>query len=144
MVDLALLLIASRESQRFEDAVPEPFPYPSASGASSAQPKPSARHDAKAILHLRTVWWLSLVYFCNLRAMLKASGWVDEYLVWIRHCSLTSVGSVLVGLSSGIFLGQLLLAKPTSRFGSGALLRSALSRHSHCASVLVSPQHICR
>jgi len=49
-------------------------------------------------------------------------GWVVEYLVDVRHGKLSEVGYTPAGLYGGIFLGRLLLAEPTHRFGERRMI----------------------
>jgi fucose permease len=49
-------------------------------------------------------------------------GWVVEYLVRVRHGNLANIGYVPAGSYGGLFLGRLLLAEPTHRFGERRML----------------------
>ncbi|MCJ1393795.1 hypothetical protein MMC18_006671 [Xylographa bjoerkii] len=68
------------------------------------------------------VWLLSMFFFFYLGVGITAGGWVVEYLVTIRHASLPSTGYVPAGLYGGMFLGRLLLAEPTHRWGERRML----------------------
>ena len=52
----------------------------------------------------------------------RETGWVVEYLVTIRNAPLPSTGYVPAGLYGGMFLGRLLLAEPTHRWGERRML----------------------
>jgi fucose permease len=53
----------------------------------------------------------------DLSHMTRILGWVVEYLVAHRNGALDKVGYVPTGFWAGLFLGRLLLAEPTHRFG---------------------------
>jgi hypothetical protein len=48
---------------------------------------------------------------------ISAGGWVAEYLIQARNGHLPDVGYVPASVWAGIFLGRVLLAEPTYRFG---------------------------
>ncbi|PMD47418.1 MFS general substrate transporter [Hyaloscypha variabilis F] len=73
-------------------------------------------------LRLRVVWILSIYFFFMLGIGITAGGWVVEYLVDVRHGKLSKVGYTPAGLYGGIFLGRLLLAEPTHRFGERRMI----------------------
>lgn len=81
-----------------------------------------AFQEIKQTLRLRSVWLLSLFYFFFLGAAITVSGWVVEYLVQERSGSLSTTGYVPAALSGGGFLGRLLLAEPTHRFGERRMI----------------------
>jgi len=81
-----------------------------------------AFQEIKRALRLRSVWLLSMFYFFYLGAVITVSGWVVEYLVQERSGSLSSMGYVPAALSGGGFLGRLLLAEPTHRFGERRMI----------------------
>lgn len=81
-----------------------------------------AFHDMQETLKLPSVWLLSLFFFFFLGAGVTASGWVVEFLVRVRHGSLSEMGYVPAGFSGGMFLGRLLLAEPTYRLGERRML----------------------
>ncbi|KIW61817.1 hypothetical protein PV05_01897 [Exophiala xenobiotica] len=68
-------------------------------------------------LRLGSVWLISLFFFFFLGAAITAGGWVVEYLVRVRKGNLSSVGYIPTGYYGGGFLGRLLLAEPTNRYG---------------------------
>ncbi|KAH7152705.1 major facilitator superfamily domain-containing protein [Dactylonectria macrodidyma] len=73
-------------------------------------------------LKTRSVWLLSLFFFCFLGATLTAGGWVVEYLVVVRDGDLSKMGYVPAGFNGGSLLGRLLLAEPTHRFGARTMI----------------------
>ncbi|KAF7557842.1 hypothetical protein G7Z17_g358 [Cylindrodendrum hubeiense] len=76
----------------------------------------------KDTLRTRSVWLLSLFFFCFLGATLTASGWVVEYLVVVRDGDLSQMGYIPAGFNGGALLGRLLLAEPTHRFGARMMI----------------------
>ncbi|MCJ1296186.1 hypothetical protein MMC34_007752 [Xylographa carneopallida] len=68
------------------------------------------------------VWLLSMFFFFYLGVGITAGGWVVEYFVTIRNAPLPSTGYVPAGLYGGMFLGRLLLAEPTHRWGERRML----------------------
>ncbi|OMP88699.1 Bypass of stop codon protein 6 [Diplodia seriata] len=76
----------------------------------------------KETLKTPSVWLLSLFYFFYLGAVITASGWVVEYLVEVRDGNLADMGYVPAGFNGGSFLGRLLLAEPTHRWGERRML----------------------
>jgi fucose permease len=113
--NLVLVLVAFRDSLRLAPPQPE-------LATDAAPSRRSAFADAKATLRLKSVWLLSLFYFFYLGAALTGSGWVVEYLVTVRGATLKSAGFVPAGISGGVFLGRLLLAEPTHRFGERRMI----------------------
>lgn len=77
----------------------------------------SASRDIIETLKSPPVYLVSLFYFFMLGVGITAGGWIVEYLVSARNGKLPDVGYVPTGLWGGIFLGRLLLAEPTHRFG---------------------------
>lgn len=77
----------------------------------------TAWRDILDTLKSPPVYLLSLFYFFMLGAGITAGGWVVEYLVSARNGRLPDVGYVSAGLWGGVFLGRVLLAEPTHRFG---------------------------
>jgi fucose permease len=67
----------------------------------------------RQILISRRQYWISDRY---------EPGWVVEYLVDVRHGKLSQVGYTPAGLYGGLFLGRLLLAEPTHRFGERQMI----------------------
>jgi fucose permease len=53
---------------------------------------------------------------------LTSAGWVGTYLVDVRNGNLSDMGYVPSGFYGGAFLGRLLLAEPTHRFGERLML----------------------
>ncbi|KAF1848958.1 MFS general substrate transporter [Cucurbitaria berberidis CBS 394.84] len=76
-----------------------------------------ANRDIIETLKLPSVYLLSLFYFFMLGTGITAGGWVVEYLIQARNGHLPDVGYVPAGLWGGVFLGRVLLAEPTYRFG---------------------------
>jgi fucose permease len=87
--------------------------------ASEEQTNPSQAATAliKATFSIPSFWLLSLFYFFYLGAAVTAGGWVVEFLVVVRRGELSQIGYVAAAFSGGGFLGRLLLAEPTNRFG---------------------------
>jgi fucose permease len=86
----------------------------SSNGASRSK---TANRDIIATLKSPPVYLLSMFYFFMLGTGITAGGWVVEYLVQARNGRLPDVGYVPAALWGGIFLGRILLAEPTHRFG---------------------------
>ncbi|KAK6376328.1 hypothetical protein LTS17_006923 [Exophiala oligosperma] len=78
--------------------------------------------EIRQTLRLPSVWLVSMFFFFFLGAAITAGGWVVEYLVRVRHGDLSSVGYVPTGYYGGGFLGRLLLAEPTHRFGERRMI----------------------
>ncbi|KAL2427300.1 hypothetical protein ABEF95_011395 [Exophiala dermatitidis] len=76
-----------------------------------------ALNEIRQTLKLRAVWLVSMFFFFFLGAVITAGGWVVEYLVRVRKGDLSSMGYAPTGFYGGGFLGRLLLAEPTHRFG---------------------------
>ncbi|KAB2580505.1 hypothetical protein DBV05_g931 [Lasiodiplodia theobromae] len=81
-----------------------------------------AMAEIKETLKTPSVWLLSLFYFFYLGVIITASGWVVEYLVEVRGGDLADMGYVPAGFNGGSFLGRLLLAEPTHRWGERRML----------------------
>lgn len=77
----------------------------------------TANRDIITTLKSPSVYLLSLFYFFMLGTGITAGGWVVEYLIQARNGHLPDVGYVPAGLWGGVFLGRVLLAEPTHRFG---------------------------
>ncbi|KAJ4370136.1 hypothetical protein N0V86_008872 [Didymella sp. IMI 355093] len=73
--------------------------------------------DVVAALKSPPVYLLSMFYFFMLGTGITASGWVVEYLIEARNGKLPEVGYVPAALAGGIFLGRIVLAEPTHRYG---------------------------
>ncbi|KAL3469202.1 major facilitator superfamily domain-containing protein [Aspergillus californicus] len=81
-----------------------------------------ARMEMKKTLSTPGVWLLSLYFFFFLGAAITAGGWIVEYLVDVRNGDLDKMGYVPAGFYGGAFLGRLLLAEPTYRFGERRMI----------------------
>jgi fucose permease len=81
-----------------------------------------AFREMRELLKLKIVWILSLFYFFELGSGATAGGWVVEFLTTVRGGELSKMGYVPTGYSGGLFLGRLLLAEPTFRFGEQRML----------------------
>ncbi|KAL2808255.1 major facilitator superfamily domain-containing protein [Aspergillus granulosus] len=86
----------------------------------------SRRRDAKVemqkTLSTAGVWLVSLFFFFFVGASITAGGWIVEYLVDVRNGDLDKMGYVPAGFYGGGFLGRLLLAEPTHRFGERRMI----------------------
>jgi fucose permease len=89
----------------------------SSEGQDTTSRTKTANRDIIATLKSRPVYLLSMFYFFMLGIGITAGGWVVEYLVQARNGHLPEVGYVPAALWGGIFLGRILLAEPTHRFG---------------------------
>ncbi|KAF1941014.1 MFS general substrate transporter [Clathrospora elynae] len=98
----------------FRDSL-KPHTKPPATGPSSRRSK--ANRDIIATLNSPCVYLLSMFYFFMLGAGITTGGWVVEYLIEARNGRLPDVGYVPAGLWGGVFLGRVVLAEPTHRFG---------------------------
>ncbi|KAL4864942.1 hypothetical protein BDV12DRAFT_158379 [Aspergillus spectabilis] len=76
-----------------------------------------ARVEMQKTLSTPAVWLVSLYFFFFLGAAITAGGWIVEYLVDVRNGDLDEMGYVPAGFYGGSFLGRLILAEPTYRFG---------------------------
>ncbi|EDU40804.1 FucP Fucose permease [Pyrenophora tritici-repentis] len=76
-----------------------------------------ANRDIIDTLKSPSVYLLSLFYFFMLGTGITAGGWVVEYLIEARNGRLPDIGYVPAGLWGGVFLGRVVLAEPTHRFG---------------------------
>ncbi|KAH8433297.1 MFS transporter [Aspergillus melleus] len=96
--------------------------------AGMAQVRPSGRlsdegrgkaawTEIRVTLSTPGVWLLSLFFFFFLGSSITAGGWMVEYLVIVRDGDMKNIGYVLTGFYGGSFLGRLVLAEPTYRFG---------------------------
>ena len=102
----------------------------------------SALKEVHQVLKLRDLWIISLFYFLYLGVSFAAGGkklflvlhitsptltklllgWVVQYLVSVRHGNLATMGYVPSGYYGGVFLGRLILAEPTHRFGERKMM----------------------
>lgn len=107
------VLVTFRDSLKIYDKLNLP------EGTEEATPSRSktANRDVLDALKSPPVYLLSLFYFFMLGVGITASGWVVEFLVSVRNGRLPDIGYVSAGLSGGMFLGRVLLAEPTHRFG---------------------------
>ncbi|KAJ5771024.1 uncharacterized protein N7511_003075 [Penicillium nucicola] len=78
--------------------------------------------EIKDTLSISGVWLLSLFFFFFLGAAITAGGWMVEYLVNVRDGDVKQMGYVPAGFYGGGFLGRLLLAEPTHRFGERRMI----------------------
>jgi fucose permease len=74
-------------------------------------------HDIWGYVTFKPIFILVIMSTNNARI-----GWVVEYLVRVRHGNLANIGYVPAGSYGGLFLGRLLLAEPTHRFGERLML----------------------
>ncbi|KAJ5994203.1 hypothetical protein N7451_009927 [Penicillium sp. IBT 35674x] len=82
----------------------------------------NALKEIKATLSTPGVWLLSLFFFFFLGAAITAGGWMVEYLVKVRNGDVKDMGYVPAGYYGGGFLGRLILAEPTHRFGERRMI----------------------
>ncbi|KAJ5301676.1 hypothetical protein N7508_006539 [Penicillium antarcticum] len=82
----------------------------------------AALREIKDTLSISGVWLLSLFFFFFLGATITAGGWMVEYLVNVRDGDVKQMGYVPAGFYGGAFLGRLLLAEPTHRFGERRMI----------------------
>ncbi|KAJ6095377.1 hypothetical protein N7486_006123 [Penicillium sp. IBT 16267x] len=82
----------------------------------------NALREIKATLSTPGVWLLSLFFFFFLGAAITAGGWMVEYLVKVRNGDVKDMGYVPAGYYGGGFLGRLILAEPTHRFGERRMI----------------------
>jgi len=117
VANLVLVLTAFRESVRLSIK-----PQENGDGEEAGNRNRSAIVEVKQMLKTRDLWVFCLFFFFYLGAGTTSGGWVVEYLVQVRHGDLAKVGYVPAGSYGGIFLGRLLLAEPTHRFGERRML----------------------
>ncbi|KAJ0419869.1 major facilitator superfamily domain-containing protein [Aspergillus carlsbadensis] len=112
VLNLGLVWVAFREWATFKQVV---------QAGTGEQPTVSRQKDARVemqkTLSSGGVWLISLFFFFFLGAVITAGGWIVEYLVDVRNGDLDKMGYVPAGFYGGGFLGRLLLAEPTHRFG---------------------------
>lgn len=126
VVNLTLVVVAFREwialKQR-QDEMP------------STSRQRDATVEMKRTLSTPGVWLLSLYFFFFLGAVITAGGvspslsictnvrgWIVEYLVRVRNGDLDQMGYVPAGFYGGAFVGRLILAEPTYRFGERRMI----------------------
>ncbi|KAL4931842.1 putative MFS transporter [Aspergillus undulatus] len=90
--------------------------------SSPATRQRSAAAEMRKTLATPGVWLISLFFFFFLGAVITAGGWIVEYLVGVRNGDLNQMGYVPAGFYGGGFLGRLLLAEPTHRFGERRMI----------------------
>lgn len=95
---------------------------PGGGGGGESRRKRIAFGEMRDLMKLKIVWLLSLFYFFELGSSATAGGWVVEFLTTVRGGRLSQMGYVPTGYSGGLFLGRLLLAEPTFRFGEQRML----------------------
>ncbi|KAE8449387.1 hypothetical protein EG329_008288 [Mollisiaceae sp. DMI_Dod_QoI] len=81
-----------------------------------------AATEVKQMFKIRSLWVFCLFFFFYLGVCTTSGGWIVEFLVRVRHGELADMGYVPSGSYGGIFLGRLLLAEPTHRFGERRML----------------------
>ena len=128
VANLALVLVAFRDTLRFKKAAPVTSDEAETGSGNVTSTEESETREIsrnkgammliKETARLPSVWLLSTFFFFYLGAVLTASGWVVEYLVDVRQGSLSQMGYVPAGFNGGALLGRLLLAEPTHRFGA--------------------------
>ncbi|POR32205.1 Uncharacterized protein TPAR_07586 [Tolypocladium paradoxum] len=116
VANLAMVLVAFRDTLRVKRRTAAPDHVPSSEDDAGSGTK-GALGLIKATVGTPSVWLLCMFFFFYLGSVLTASGWVVEYLVDVRHGSLSQMGYVPAGFNGGALLGRLLLAEPTHRFG---------------------------
>lgn len=92
-----------------------------------ATPDDTGVADAPFVLIKRTLsskafWAIGAFYFFYLGAVITASSWVVEFLVQVRDGNIAQMGYVPAGFNGGAFLGRVLLAEPTHRFGEKRMI----------------------
>ncbi|KAK0387517.1 hypothetical protein NLU13_3763 [Sarocladium strictum] len=76
-----------------------------------------ALREIGQLVKIKSLWLIGGFYLFNCGAWSAAGGWVVEYLTTYRNGALDRVGYVPTGFWGGLFLGRVLLAEPTHRFG---------------------------
>lgn len=117
VLNLVFVAFAFRNTLRLKPRKPAVEANIGVDSSLAASRNESAMLLVKETLGDKNVWLLSLFYFFFLGATITASGWVVEYLVDVRNGDISSMGFVPAGFHGGAFLGRLLLAEPTHRFG---------------------------
>jgi len=111
--NLVLVLLAFRDSVHFKDDTPV---------QEEESRSRTAMSEVKQMLKIRDLWVFCLFFFFYLGTCTTSGGWIVEFLVRVRHGNLSEMGYVPSGSYGGIFLGRLLLAEPTHRFGERWML----------------------
>ncbi|KAF7586164.1 hypothetical protein BBP40_009339 [Aspergillus hancockii] len=104
VVNSVLVVVAFRESLAFK-----PRTHGEAGSTQQGRPK-SAVQEIQKTLSSPSVWILSLYFFFFLGAVITAG-------VHVRNGDLNDMGYVPAGFYGGGFLGRLMLAEPTYRWG---------------------------
>lgn len=94
----------------------------SSPGTSIGKKNRAALQELAGILKLKVVWLISLFYFFELGGWSTAGGWVVEFLTTAKGSDLSEMGYVPAGYAGGMFLGRILLAETTFRFGEQRML----------------------
>lgn len=97
--------------------------------ADDTQGTPQLQHRNKAAfqelgdtLNSRSLWTMSMFYFFYLGAAFTAGGWVVEFLTTVRGGNLANMGYIPTGFYGGTFMGRILLAEPTFRWGERRMI----------------------
>lgn len=112
ILNMLVVVLAFRDSLRVKTTSTV-----SVAGTPHVSRSKTANRDIINTLKLPSVYLLSMFYFFMLGTGITAGGWVVEYLIQARNGRLPDVGYVPAGLWGGVFLGRVLLAEPTHRFG---------------------------
>jgi fucose permease len=109
-------------------------------GTTSRSRNKQAFIEIQQTLKLKAVWLMSVYFFFFLGAVITAGGlpfssppsklstltntpgWVVEYLIRARHTPPKTTGYISAAYNTGGFLGRLLLAEPTHRFGERRMI----------------------
>ncbi|KAF1972704.1 MFS general substrate transporter [Bimuria novae-zelandiae CBS 107.79] len=112
-INILAMLVTFRDSLKIRHHM---YPSETDQEGSNSRSK-SASRDMVLTLKSPPIYLLSMFYFFMLGTGITAGGWIVEYLVSARNGRLPEVGYVPAGFWGGIFLGRVLLAEPTHRFG---------------------------
>ncbi|KAL2859898.1 putative MFS transporter [Aspergillus lucknowensis] len=115
VINLVLVCVAFREWMTVKE-------HSQSETTESTSRQREARREMQKTLATPSVWFLSLYFFFFLGVAITAGGWIVEYLVHVRHGDLHKMGYVPAGFYGGSFLGRLLLAEPTYRFGERRMI----------------------
>ncbi|KAL4797811.1 major facilitator superfamily domain-containing protein [Aspergillus venezuelensis] len=110
VINLILVYVAFREWITLKKTEGEAVQSPTSR-------KQEATAEMRKTVSTPGVWLISLFFFFFLGAVITAGGWIVEYLVEVRNGNLDKMGYVPAGFYGGGFLGRLILAEPTHRFG---------------------------
>ena len=117
VLNILAMVITFRDSLKIRQRTPSSETETETDQAASNSRSKSASRDMMDTLKSPPVYLLSMFYFFMLGTGITAGGWIVEYLVSARDGKLPDVGYVPAGFWGGIFLGRVLLAEPTHRFG---------------------------